>query len=205
MNLFLGQYLGLKLWYPCVNSFFVDCICLDPDLWLIFAWIPYWDHYVFRNKENVTVTIIVIKLGNLSLMRLTHLPPGAAYVHRWTGSVWFRQWLVACSAPSHYLNQYWFIINWTLRSKLQWNLNQNTIILIHENACENVVCETATILSRWKWVKVWSMFYLCFLACGPAFDEYTNGFVQVQDCGICNAYTLEILQSCSKLSWYYEY
>ena len=26
---------------------------------------------------------------------------------------WFRQWLVAYSAPSHYLNQCWVIVNWT--------------------------------------------------------------------------------------------
>ena len=28
--------------------------------------------------------------------------------------------LVACSAPSHYLNQCWLFINWTVRNKLQW-------------------------------------------------------------------------------------
>ena len=34
---------------------------------------------------------------------------------------WFMQWLVAYSAPSHYLNQWWLIVNWTLRNKVQWN------------------------------------------------------------------------------------
>ena len=29
-------------------------------------------------------------------------------------------------APSHYLNQHWTIVSWTLRYKLQWNFNQNT-------------------------------------------------------------------------------
>ena len=41
------------------------------------------------------------------------------------GQHWFRYWLVFCLAPSHHLNQHWRIINWTLRNKLQWNLNQN--------------------------------------------------------------------------------
>ena len=27
----------------------------------------------------------------------------------------------AYTSPSHYLNQCWFIVNWTLRNKLQWN------------------------------------------------------------------------------------
>ena len=52
------------------------------------------------------------------------------------------------SAPSHYLNQYCNIVNWTLRIKLQWNFNQNSYILIQENAFENVVCEIAAIFSR---------------------------------------------------------
>ena len=32
--------------------------------------------------------------------------------------------LVAWPAPSHYLNQCWNIVNWTLRNKLQWNFNR---------------------------------------------------------------------------------
>ena len=56
-------------------------------------------------------------------------------------------------APSHYLNQCWNIINWTLRNKLQWNFNRNSNIFIHENALENVVCEMASILSRPKCVN----------------------------------------------------
>ena len=36
----------------------------------------------------------------------------------------------AWSVPSHYLNQCWDIVNWTLRNKLQWNLNRNLYISI---------------------------------------------------------------------------
>ena len=42
---------------------------------------------------------------------------------------WFRYWLAPYSATSHYLNQYWFIVNWTLRNKHQCNLNKNTKLL----------------------------------------------------------------------------
>ena len=65
----------------------------------------------------------------------------------------FRQWLVAFSAPSHYLNQFWFVVNWTLRSNFLWNSNRNTTLFIDENASDNVVCEMADILSRGKWVN----------------------------------------------------
>ena len=44
--------------------------------------------------------------------------------------------------------QCWVIVNWTLRNKVQWNLNQNTKVFIHENAYENIVCEMAAILCR---------------------------------------------------------
>ena len=54
--------------------------------------------------------------------------------------------IVAWSAPNHYLNQCWNIVNWTLRNKLQLDFDQNSYIFIQENAFENVVCETAAIL-----------------------------------------------------------
>ena len=59
----------------------------------------------------------------------------------------------ALVAPSHYLNQCWRIVNWTLGDKRQWNFNQNTKFFIHENAFENIVCEMVAILSRGRWVN----------------------------------------------------
>ena len=56
------------------------------------------------------------------------------------GHHWFRQWLVVCSVPSHYLNQNWLIVNWTLGNKFQWNFNRKSIIFIRENAFGIVVC-----------------------------------------------------------------
>ena len=38
-------------------------------------------------------------------------------------------------------------------NKLQRNFNWNFNIFIHENSFENVVCEIAAILSRWKCVN----------------------------------------------------
>ena len=46
-------------------------------------------------------------------------------MHLYTKQHWFRQWLVAWPAPSHYLNQCCDIVNLTLRNKLQWNFNWN--------------------------------------------------------------------------------
>ena len=86
-------------------------------------------------------------------LTLTHLP---LQPHICVGELcqhWLRLWLVACSAPSHYLNQCWLIVIWTLRNKLLWNLNRNTKFFLHENAFENVVWEMAAILARGRGVK----------------------------------------------------
>ena len=75
------------------------------------------------------------------------------YLTHW-GRVTHKCWLVACSAPSHYLNQCWNIVSLTLKNKLQWNVNRNSNIFIHENECENVVCEIAALLCRLHCVKL---------------------------------------------------
>ena len=74
---------------------------------------------------------------------------------------------MACrlDGASHYLNQCWDIVNWTLRNKLQWNFNRYSDIFSQENAFENVVCEMASILSRPQCVNdgTWSDEKVIFL------------------------------------------
>ena len=48
-------------------------------------------------------------------------------------------------APSQYLNQCWYIVNWTPGNKPQWNLDRNWYIFIQENIFENDVWEMAAI------------------------------------------------------------
>ena len=58
------------------------------------------------------------------------------------------------STPSHYLPQCWVIVNWTLRKKLQWDINQNTKLFIHKRIIEYIVCEIAAIFSRGRAVRL---------------------------------------------------
>ena len=44
---------------------------------------------------------------------------------------WFRQWLVTWLLTSHYLNQCWLIVNYTLKNKLQCKLNQHAFREMH--------------------------------------------------------------------------
>ena len=116
---------------------------------------------------------------------LTHLPQVPHICDSELGQHWFRQWLVACSAPSHYLNQCWLIVNWTLRNKLQWNLNQNTKLFIYENAFENAVCEMAAILSRGRWVKMYAWKSLTHLCPNDIIWRHRNGPTLAQVIACC--------------------
>ena len=58
--------------------------------------------------------------------------------------------------PSQYLNQWWNIVNWTIRNKFQWNFYSYLNIFVKENAFENVVSEMAASLS-------WSQCVNCLL------------------------------------------
>ena len=51
------------------------------------------------------------------------------------------------SVASHYLNQYFNIVNWTLRNTVQWNFNRNSYAFI-QDVFESVVWKMAAILSR---------------------------------------------------------
>ena len=63
-----------------------------------------------------------------AMIHLTHLPLNAAYMRQWIGSALLQIWLFPYSAPSHYLNQCWVIVNWTPGNKFQWNSNRNSVI-----------------------------------------------------------------------------
>ena len=68
------------------------------------------------------------------------------YISQLTNHHLFRWWLVTCSAPSHYLNQCWNIVNRTPRNKLPWIFYQKSCIFIQENAFENVVWKMVSII-----------------------------------------------------------
>ena len=92
------------------------------------------------------------------------------------GRHWFRWWLVAQSASSHYLNQCWlYLFRWWLfalsvpsyyliqcwitigcdhRNLFQWHLRQNTITFIDGNAFENVDRKMTAILFRPQCVNI---------------------------------------------------
>ena len=77
-------------------------------------------------------------------------------MEKWIAGIALTHWLVAWTAPCHYLKQCWNIVNWTLGNKLQWNFNRNSNIFIEDNTFENVVCEMLFI-SSWPQCVKWNV------------------------------------------------
>ena len=88
-------------------------------------------------------------MQNLKSLRLSE-----AYIRCETNHHWFRLWLVAWLALSHYLNQWWDIVISKIWNKFQWNVKQNSYIFIPEN----VVWNMAAILSwpQWCLIGLWN-------------------------------------------------
>ena len=119
-----------------------DRIWLKFIVWLKFvvSWAEFWYVDIFLGR-----LIIIIKLTHWG--RMTHI-----CVSKQT-NIGSDNGLSPWLAPSHYLNQCWNIVNWTLRNKLQWNPNWNSCTFIQENALEDVVWKMAAILPRPQCVK----------------------------------------------------
>ena len=101
-------------------------------------------------NDLMHINLIIHKAGRVLIHwgRVMHIC-GCKIVHHC-----FRQWLVLCSAPSHYRHQRWLIVNWNHRNTLQWNSNRNSHIFIQENSYENAVCKIVVILCRPQYVNV---------------------------------------------------
>ena len=85
----------------------------------------------------------------LSFNVLTHYGPEMLFgimilVQHWLG--WL---LLSSSAPSHYLDKCCLIVNWTPMNKFQWNFNQSTKHVFHDNAYifEFALCKMLAILN----------------------------------------------------------
>ena len=117
-----------------------------------------------------TVSILEKMYHVVMALHLIHLP---VVLHTCIGELgqhWFRWRLAACLVPSHYQNQCWLFVNWTLRNKRQWNSNQNTKFFIDENTFEKAVCKMVVILFRGKWVNKDRILQVQ-LFCDPFFQQ----------------------------------
>ena len=72
--------------------------------------------------------------------RVMHICVSKLYHH------WFKWWLVVCLATTHYLNHWWFIVNWTLSNIFQRNFMWNSKVFIQENAYENAIYKNGSHL-----------------------------------------------------------
>ena len=77
--------------------------------------------------------------------------------HIWASKLhyfWFTWTFVICLEPCHYLNQYWPIINWTLRNIIHLNIIQDSKFFIHEIAFETIFYKIVVILFHTNSVEI---------------------------------------------------
>ena len=126
---------GINIWYVFWSNW-TDLLILKRETLIIMSFSQ--EGHNSKEKRSILLT---------HWGRVTQI-----YVSKLT-NIGFRKWLGAWTAPSHYLNQWWNIVNWTLTNKLQWIFNRNSYIFIQKDALENVVSEMASILSQPHCVK----------------------------------------------------
>ena len=95
---------------------------------------------------------VIMTLPRGAVVELTVTPPWGVVKSTW---VTINPLSPINSPPSHYLNQCWLTVNWTLKNKLHLTSTQSTELSTHDDASENVFCEMADILSGGRWVKYW--------------------------------------------------
>ena len=156
----MAKNLLIAVWFLCY-FFFLNYVIFARDL-RPFIW--YEDLYDRGSQMTSRMIMILCKRSRFYIKEknmtrsyqaqdcgissaLTHLPLEPHICVNELGPHWFRYWFVTYLAPSHYLNQCWLIVNWTLGNKLQWR--------IQENAIENVVCQNGGHFVQgemsWQW------------------------------------------------------
>ena len=93
---------------------------------------------------------IWIEILSFSFKKMQLKMSSARMVVNKLGHHWSRQWLVACSAPSHYLNQCWIIVNWTYFSEIWIEILSFSF---KKMQLKKSSAKMVAILSRGRWIK----------------------------------------------------
>ena len=120
-----------------------DCQQVTLSLILHLSEIPLLLPYFFINNDMQININRKINHGNMctDIIRYIIQPIEA----KWCRFAYISETNFASDNP----NQCWFVINWTLSNKLQWNLHQNTTIGITENEFNNAFFNVTPALIGW--------------------------------------------------------
>ena len=129
--------------------------------------------YSFYSILNISATqgtwYILFIYRVLYIKYLTHLPHSAAHMRQWTRTTLVQ--IMACRLFGAKPLSKPVIVNWTLENKLQWNLNQNTKLFIHDKHLKMSSSNRRPFCpgggGRWlTWKMIGSNFY-CLIAQAP--------------------------------------
>ena len=127
-----------------------------------------------------------------SVYLFNSLRPGDAIWQHRTGSTLAQVMACCLTAPSHYLNQYWLIINWILWHLPKTNFIENTQDVNSSNEFEKIFFKIPSTYLRGQWVKeqYWNGISHPFLCLHLLSDEalmfwytaYHTCFIMISKC-----------------------
>ena len=107
--------MGLVLWWWLVGNLSLGFY--PPSSWMPLAVACLWQLNAFAQiSQSFQVMIYGLRVSHFC--DITQLLRAERHIYASLVHHWFRLRLVASLVPSHYLNQCWYIVNWTLRGNL---------------------------------------------------------------------------------------
>ena len=112
-------------------------------------------HLIYLSLGKMKTTPVLWSCDTVNKILINSSPPSAAYMRQWIRSASVQTMacrLFGAKPLSEPLLGY-CQLDPKEQTSAEWNFNQNTKHFIHENTCDDIVCEMAPILSRGGWVK----------------------------------------------------
>ena len=97
------------LHFPAMHRF-MKTIITNTDTWISWVWLQLW-------------CLIKFHLCVFGQPYLIHRSLMARVCFCKLCNIWSIWWFVTFSSSSFYLHHYWFVVDWTVENKFEWNLN----------------------------------------------------------------------------------
>ena len=152
--------------------------------------------------NEINSDYLIIRINSTQLLQINSSPPVLHIFIRELGQPWFRWWLNACSAPSHYLDQCWLIVNWPLRKHPEgeiWIKIQN----FHSWKCIWKCClQKCQPFFQGKWVKANAICTDTFVVESPVDIETSiTTSTSMNNPEILNLVMMKLFQETWKCTW----
>ena len=137
--------------YPSITLITAPVLCFVGNLRLVKLESLGW--FQVHLWPYTRLLYLLCKLTGNIVVSINPLWPSDAIWCLWSWSTLVQVMACCLTAPSHYQNQCWLIVDHTHRHNLPCNFNQMEIIFIEANVSENTVCKMFAFMFRPQCVR----------------------------------------------------